>query len=76
MPAIHVRNIPEATLAALRERACSHGRSMQQEVREILRAAATDPVPQQDPGPVDLVTAHTGGDQTWRREEIYGDQGR
>lgn len=76
MPAIHVRNVPESTLAALRERAATHGRSMQQEVLAILEAAAESPVPRQPPKPIRLVTAHTGGGSTWRREDLYGDDGR
>lgn len=76
MAAIHVRNVPESTLAALRERAAHHGRSMQQEVLEILEAAAAVPVPRQVPSPIQLVTAHTGGESTWRREDLYDDEGR
>jgi plasmid stability protein len=76
MSAIHVRNVPESTVSALRERAAAHGRSMQQEVLEILQTAASEPTPRQAPGPIQLVTARTGGETTWRREEIYGDQGR
>lgn len=76
MSAIHVRNVPESTVSGLRERAAAHGRSMQQEVLEILQTAVAEPVPRQAPGPIQLVTAHTGGGTTWRREEICGDQGR
>jgi plasmid stability protein len=76
MPAIHVRNVPERTIAALRERAARHGRSMQQEVLEILQAAATEVGRDELPAPIDLVTATTSGTTTWRREEIYGNEGR
>lgn len=76
MPAIHIRNVPESTVSALRERADRHGRSMQQEIREILDAAAAEPVPSQAPSPVQLVTANTSVRTTWRREDIYGDEGR
>ncbi|MGH3504744.1 MAG: FitA-like ribbon-helix-helix domain-containing protein [Nocardioidaceae bacterium] len=76
MPAIHIRSVPESTVSALRERAAAHGRSMQQEVLEILQTVAAEPVPRQAPPPIQLVTAHTCGETTWRREEIYGDQGR
>lgn len=65
MPAIHVRNVPEATLAALRERAERHGRSLQMEVLAILEQAAAEPEP------IKLVTAKTSGNSTWRREDIY-----
>jgi plasmid stability protein len=76
MPAIHVRNVPERTIAALRERAMRHGRSMQQEVLEILQAAATEVGHAEQLVPIDLVTVTTSGTSTWRREEIYGDEGR
>jgi antitoxin FitA len=40
-----VRNIEERVKAGLRRRARRHGRSMEQEVREILRDAAHDEAP-------------------------------
>ncbi|TNC26403.1 FitA-like ribbon-helix-helix domain-containing protein [Amycolatopsis alkalitolerans] len=49
MAAIHIRHVPEATLSALRERAARHGRSMQQELLDILELAAAEPVPVQAP---------------------------
>lgn len=76
MPAIHVRDVPEPVLAALRERAHRHGHSMQQEVRQILAAAATSPAPQEAVAPLRLHTVRVGGSSTWRREEIYDDTGR
>lgn len=75
MPAIHVRNVPEWTITALRERAEARGRSMQQELLEILQTAA-ESIPRPAPSPIQLVTAHTGTRTTWRREEVYGDEGR
>lgn len=68
MPAIHVRNVPEATVAALRERAERHGRSLEHEVLEILENAAAEPAP------VRLVTTTTSVTSAWRREDIYGDE--
>lgn len=76
MTAIHIRNVPESTISALRERADRHGWSMQQEVREILDAAAAEPGPGQERSPIQLVTAHTSVRAPWRREDIYGDEGR
>jgi len=62
-------------LTALRDRARRHGRSLEQEMRSILDAAkAADtrtPLP-----PIRLHTVQVGGDSTWSREEIYGDEGR
>jgi plasmid stability protein len=68
--------VPEATCAALRERAARHGRTMQQEVLEILETAAAAPIPRQAPAPIQLVAAQTSARTTWRREDIYGDEGR
>lgn len=76
MTAIHVRNLPESVVAALRERAARHGQSMQQEIRHILEAAAKEPPPPQRLEPVHLRTVRTAGTSTWGREEIYGDAGR
>ena len=42
MASITVRNLDERTKARLRVRAAHHGRSMEDEVRHILRAALTE----------------------------------
>jgi plasmid stability protein len=63
-------------MTALRERARRHGRSMQHEVLEILDAAAKEPATHRKPQPIQLVTVKTRGTTTWRREEIYGGEGR
>lgn len=76
MTAIHVRNVPEWVVTALRERAARHGQSMQQEIRQILEAAATVPPPSEVPAPIRLRMVRTTGATTWSREETYGDSGR
>ncbi|MGH9302896.1 MAG: FitA-like ribbon-helix-helix domain-containing protein [Acidimicrobiales bacterium] len=76
MTALHVRNLPESVVTALRERAARHGQSMQQEIREILVAAAKTSPPPEPPEPVSLTTVRTAVTSTWDREEIYGDAGR
>jgi plasmid stability protein len=76
MAAIHIRDVPETVVVALRERADRHGHSMQQELRDILTDAANERPETEAVRPVRLVTVRTGGRSTWRREEIYGDQGR
>ncbi len=76
VPAIHIRNVPESMLSALRERAAAHGRSMQQEVLAILDAATAEPIPRQAPSPIQLVTTRTSTHRTWRREDIYDDESR
>ena len=42
MATITVRNLPEKVVRALKERAKRNGKSMEQEVREILEAQALD----------------------------------
>lgn len=76
MPAIHIRNVPEPTLSALRERADKRGHSMQQELLTILENAAAEPVEVDAPSPIQLVTARTAGQSTWSREEIYDEADR
>ena len=39
MPAVTVRNLPEATHRALKQRAAKHGRSTEAEIRHILEGA-------------------------------------
>src|SRR3954447_22199832 len=82
MTAVHIRDVPEPTMNALRERARRHGHSMQQELRQILDAAAAAPEPARHLPPIELelvmVDRSAPGpvDSTWSREEIYGDDGR
>lgn len=77
MVAFNVRNVPGPVAAALRERARSHGRSLQQELLSILEAAAADPVPGGGPlPPLQLTTVHGSGPSAWSRDDIYGDDGR
>jgi hypothetical protein len=76
MVAFHIRDVPEPVAAALRERAQRHGRSLQRELLAILEAVAAEPSPGQPLPPLRLRTVRSHGTSTWRREEIYGDQGR
>lgn len=73
--ALHVRNLPEKVVTALRERAARHGHSMQQEIRQILEAAAAEAPPREELEPIRLTTVRTPGGSTWR-EDLYGDAGR
>jgi plasmid stability protein len=63
-------------MAALRERARRHGRSMQRELRQILAEAAVGRSPATAVEPLALHTVRAGSSSTWRRDEIYGDSGR
>ena len=44
MASITIRQLPETTKRKLRMRAANHGRSMEQEAREILKSALSQPV--------------------------------
>jgi plasmid stability protein len=76
MAALHIRSVPEPVVAALRERARRHGRSVQQEVLQILEEAAAAPLPGEALAPLQLTTVQTNRTSSWSREEIYGDEGR
>lgn len=76
MPAIHIRDIPEDVLAALKRRAARNSRSLQMEIKHHLFLLAEEP-----PGivpfrPLKLVLSDVEGSSTWSRDEIYGDDGR
>jgi plasmid stability protein len=43
MPQLLVRNVDEETIARLKARAAANGRSMEAELREVIRAALTAP---------------------------------
>lgn len=73
---MHVRGVPEPVLAALRERAARNGRSVQEEVRRILLAAAAERPEATPVEPITLVKVRTSATTTWSREEIYGSTGR
>ncbi len=76
MPAIHIRDITEETLEALKRRAAANDRSLQQELRHSLRKLAED-APPADPLPLlKLEFSDAEPQGRWRREEIYSDDGR
>jgi antitoxin FitA len=80
MPAIHIRNVPEETLAALKRRAAENHRSLQMELRHILEAAASEApaaAPRSSIGD-ELIMARDvpPADNQWSRDEIYEDDGR
>lgn len=43
MPALHIRNVPEETVARLKERAATNGHSLEAELRIVLDDAAVAP---------------------------------
>jgi hypothetical protein len=49
---------------------------MQQEVLGILAAAVSEPLETEPVPPIRLVTVRKGKATTWRRKDMYGDEGR
>lgn len=47
MPVVTIRNLPEETHRALKQRAASHGRSTEAEIRDILEQAVNPGYPRQ-----------------------------
>jgi plasmid stability protein len=76
MKAIHIRNVPDEALAALKRRAARNHRSLQMELRAILCAVAAE-VPRPAPLPELELKMSTAPDRgRFRRKDIYGDKGR
>jgi len=76
MTAVHIRNVPDDVLSALKRRAAGNHRSLQKELLHILEAAARGAPPLAPLEPLQLVVVETHHSGTWSREEIYGDDGR
>jgi len=73
MPALHVRNLDDALIAALMERARRNHRSLQGEVRSILEAAAADERPSgaHTRRRLSLRTVSVGRPANFSRDVIY-----
>lgn len=76
MPAIHVRNVPAEVVDALKRRAARHERSLQRELRHLLAEIARQEPSGAAPPPIELKLSEAAPTTPWRREEIYGDDGR
>lgn len=63
MTKLTVRNLEEEVIARLKTRAESRGRSLEGEVREILRDAARVPTPRQLRAVAEQITAMTPADR-------------
>lgn len=72
MPAVHIRNVPEETVARLKERAASHGNSLEAELRLVLNDAAAQPQHQRRRRP-NLITVDTGRTEPFSRGDLYSD---
>ncbi len=76
MPAIHIRDVPDEVLEALKHRARRRERSLQGELRHILSSVARSEPPKERLPPLKLHFSDASAQSTWSREEIYDDDGR
>lgn len=76
MPAVQIREVSPEVLAALKRRAARNERSLEGELRHILAAVAREEPPPPPLPPVELKLSNASPVTTWRREEMYGDDGR
>ena len=77
MTSIHIRDVDEGTLAALKRLARSHRRSLQAELHVLLERAARSAPPEGPPQEPTWVIVESGRQEgTWSRTEIYDDRGR
>jgi plasmid stability protein len=74
MKALHIRDVPEPVVAALKRRAAAHHRSLQKELLVVLEAAAAATATP-EPEPLRLNLSDAPGDQDWSREAQYEDDG-
>lgn len=73
MPALHIRNVPEETIARLKERAAGNGRSLEAELRLVLDDAAAQPRRRRR-RPLDRsLMVNTGRTEPFNREDYYPD---
>lgn len=71
MPALHVRNVPEETIALLKRRAAAHGRSLEGEIREIFEEAANAPFARVDVSFRERLVMSDAPAHGWNRADAY-----
>lgn len=76
MPALHIRDVPDETVAAIKRRAARHGHSVQQELREVLERVAAEAVAGGRPRRLSLRTVSTGQVESFDRADFYDDDER
>ena len=76
MAAVQIRDLPTEVLGALKRRAARHERSLEGELRHILATIARQEPPASQIPPIELKLSKASAGTSWRREDIYGDDGR
>jgi plasmid stability protein len=76
MPAVQIQDLPPEVIEALQRRAARHERSLEGELRDILATIAREEPSPPPFAPVKLKLSNASPDTSWRREEMYGDDGR
>ncbi len=76
MPALHIRDVPEEVIEALKRRAAENDRSLQKELRHILTSLVRESPPLEPLPPLQLNLSRARTDTDWSRGEIYEDDGR
>ncbi|MFT4265505.1 MAG: hypothetical protein QM572_19150 [Nocardioides sp.] len=72
MPALHIRNVSEETVAALKAKAAAHGRSLEAELRVVLDEAASRPT-SRSPRKLNLTFVGSGTTEPFDRHDLYSD---
>lgn len=70
MAALHIRNVSDETVTALKRRAADNGRSLEAELRAILDAEVERPR-RRRPRKLNLVLVDSGNAGGWDRDEFY-----
>lgn len=73
MPSLHIRDLDDHLLAALKARAARQHRSVQGEVKALLEAAIRNEDTPDEPRRIVVHTVAVGGTGNFSRAEIYGD---
>ncbi len=76
MQAIHIRDVPDHVVAALKRRARANHRSLQGEVLATLEDAALRAPPPEPPAQLRLTLSTAPATGSWSREAMYDDDGR
>lgn len=80
MKSVHIREVEDDVLEALKQRARRHGRSLQKEIQSLMVDAARMSPPESDEteDPLNSLKMVSTGRRamTWSRDSYYGDGGR